>query len=128
MDAETEQVVHYADNTTAIAHYVDNDLVSWLKSQRPVAAQVCLKTLFLVARSKNAPATSRVAAARALGEFAGVLGVKGAAGASKDPEQMSTSELHSQVQALERALAERAKVIGNAPPQPVDLDQLFDIA
>ncbi len=104
---------------------VSNQLVTFLQEQRPIAARVCLETLFAVATDPHALSSSRVGAARSLGEFAGVLGVRGAAGAAKDPESMSTSELHSQVEALERALADRARIVQN---QADHLTQLIDLA
>ncbi len=114
-------------STMPIVDNIRYALSVWLKEQRPIAAQICLETLFCIAKDPNVQATARVGAARSLGEFAGVLGVKGAAGASKDPEDMTTSELHNQVQALERALADRAKVIGSEPILQSSLDQLIDL-
>jgi hypothetical protein len=115
------------DDRLYIVDNIRSDLVMFLREQRPIAARICLKTLFEVASDKNGHSSARVGAARALGEFAGVLGVGGAAGASKDPQDMSTLELHSQVQALERALADRAKVIGSTPDVQASLEQLIDL-
>jgi hypothetical protein len=102
-----------------------DDLAAWLRDMRPIAAQVCIETLLEVSKDRLALSSARVGAAKGLGEFAGLLGVKGAAGALKDPQDMSTSELHSQVAALEQALSERARVV---PSKDDDLSQLIDLA
>jgi hypothetical protein len=106
-----------------IVSKIQHDLAMFLREQRPLAAKVCLETLHAIATDSQVMATARVAAATRLGEFAGVLGVRGAAGATKDPQDMTTSELHSQVAALEQALSERAKVVSHDLPNTIDVGQ-----
>jgi hypothetical protein len=108
-----------------IVHKIEEELVHFLRTMRPEAARVCVETLLEIAKNPNIMANARVSAASRLGEFAGVLGVKGVAGVTRDPEHMSTSELHSQVEALERALADRARIV---PNQADHLTQLVDLA
>ena len=94
--------------------------------QRFEAARVALATFHEIAADKTAQATARIGAARALGEIAGLLGVgKETLGSGKEPQEMSTDELHDLVGKLSGELAGRAKPI--TPRSEPSLRQVTDL-
>ena len=93
---------------------------------RGEAARVALATFHEIAVDKTAQATARIGAARALGEIAGLLGVgKETLGSGKEPQEMSTDELHDLVGKLSGELAGRAKPI--VPRSEPNLRQVTDL-
>lgn len=104
-----------------------NVVLRYLNSRRAQSGLVSLRVLEDIADDINAPHAARVAAARALGEHAGMFGTgrEPSVSSDREPHEMSTDELHSQVQDLERELGQRARVVPVSCPVPDDLIDLY---
>jgi len=87
--------------------------------QRAVSGTIGLYVLQEVARSAAFPAAARCTAARTLMEYAGLIGAKGDPGASKDPSEMTTAELHATLARIDREIGDRAKPVNGPMVSPI---------